>query len=154
MGRRTRGIGESMTSDITQRPKTVLEALYEIASQHPQDVAIVAPSGRRTYAEVLKGMEQYASSLIKLGIRPADRVVLRMRNEIDAVLLILGCLRIGAIAVPLSTRLNANELRDMLRRLQPSLFAGENDQSSDLSQVGPEILPRNARYWHGRRESD
>jgi long-chain acyl-CoA synthetase len=77
-----------------------------------------------------------------------------MRNHIEAVLMILGCMRIGAIVVPLNMHLSPHELREMLGRLRPSLYAGEEDQSKDLSQVEPEILPWKNRYWRGRRMSD
>jgi acyl-coenzyme A synthetase/AMP-(fatty) acid ligase len=133
---------------------SMIESLYETLDQNPQDVAVLFSCGRYTYGDLLKGMERYASSLISVGIRPADRVVVRMRNHIEAVLLLLGCMRIGAIAVPLNTRLSAHELCKLLGRLKPSLYAGEDDQSNDLSQLTPEILPGKARYWLGRRVSD
>jgi long-chain acyl-CoA synthetase len=133
---------------------TTIEGLYEVAARHPQEIVMSFSRGRCTYGELLKGMEQYASALIGKGIRPGDRVVLRMRNDIEAVLMLLGCMRIGAIVVPLNTRLSPHELRALLGRLKPSLYAGEEDQSHDLSRVEPEILPWTARYWRGRRMAD
>jgi acyl-CoA synthetase (AMP-forming)/AMP-acid ligase II len=88
------------------------------------------------------------------GVRPSDRVVIRMSNVIEAVLMCLACLRIGAIAVPLSTRQKGAELSALLRRLKPSLYAGEEQQAEEVAAVPPSVLPPGARYFLGRQHTD
>jgi acetyl-CoA synthetase len=54
-----------------------------------------------TYAELKRQVEGFASGLIKLGIRPGDRVGLLMESGIEAVVSLLAIPYIGAIVVPL-----------------------------------------------------
>jgi len=54
-----------------------------------------------TYAELKRQVEAFASGLIKLGIRPGDRVGLLMESGIEAVVSLLAISYIGAIVVPL-----------------------------------------------------
>jgi acetyl-CoA synthetase len=54
-----------------------------------------------TYAELKQEVEAFASGLIKLGIRPGDRVGLLMESGIEAVVSLLAIPYIGGIVVPL-----------------------------------------------------
>jgi acetyl-CoA synthetase len=54
-----------------------------------------------TYAELKRQVEGFASGLIKLGIRPGDRIGLLMESGIEAVVSLLAIPYIGAIVVPL-----------------------------------------------------
>jgi acetyl-CoA synthetase len=54
-----------------------------------------------TYVELKRQVEGFASGLIKLGIRPGDRVGLLMESGIEAVVSLLAIPYIGAIVVPL-----------------------------------------------------
>src|ERR1700759_149367 len=66
-----------------------------IAENEAGDVATV------TYAELKLQVEAFACGLIKLGIRPGDRVGLLMESGIEAVVSLLAVPYIGAIAVAL-----------------------------------------------------
>src|SRR5580698_8877459 len=54
-----------------------------------------------TYAELKSQVEAFASGLIRLGIRPGDRVGLLMESGIEAVVSLLAIPYIGGIVVPL-----------------------------------------------------
>ena len=54
-----------------------------------------------TYAELKRQVEAFASGLIKLGIRPGDRVGLLMESGIEAVVSLLAIPYIGGLVVPL-----------------------------------------------------
>lgn len=53
-----------------------------------------------TYRELLGRVNRLAHGFLRLGIRPGDRVLLRLANRPELVVSILALLRIGAVAVP------------------------------------------------------
>src|SRR5207244_10952209 len=57
----------------------------------------------------------FASGLQALGARPEERVVLVTSDRPETVITFLALLRIGAVAVPVSTMYNGAELGELLR---------------------------------------
>jgi len=78
-----------------------------------------APLG---YADVDGAAGRLGSVLLALGVRSGDRVAVQVDKSLDAVLLYLACLRIGAAIVPLNTAYTPAELEYFLADSQPSLF--------------------------------
>ena len=66
-----------------------------IAENEAGEIATVS------YAELKRQVEGFASGLIKLGIRPGDRIGLLMESGIEAVVSLLAIPYVGAIVVPL-----------------------------------------------------
>ncbi len=64
-----------------------------------------------TYGELAARTTRFARHLADLGIEPGDRVLVRLPNSIDYPTAFLGALKHGAIAVPTSTLLTAEEVR-------------------------------------------
>ncbi len=76
--------------------------------------AVVTPDGTTTYAELLGLVCRTANALRGLGIEPGDRVALLLPDGLAWVATFFGALRLGAIAVPLNTRLGAADWAAML----------------------------------------
>ncbi len=77
--------------------------------------AIVTPAGAVTYRELLALVIRAGGALRGLGVEPEQRVALLMPDGVEWVAVFLGALRIGAVAVPLNTRLPPAECAAMLR---------------------------------------
>jgi benzoate-CoA ligase family protein len=73
-------------------------------------VAVRAPSRTVTYAELDAEIGRVAAGLAALGVQPEQRVVLCMVDEVELFAGILATMRLGAIAVPVSTMLRGTEL--------------------------------------------
>src|SRR5450755_2454002 len=58
---------------------------------------------------------RFAQHLANLGVEPGDRVLVRLPNSIDYPTAFLGALKRGAIAVPTSTLLTAEEVGYLLK---------------------------------------
>lgn len=59
-------------------------------------------------------MEAVASSLLRLGVKPGDRVGILSENRPEWVLLDLAALSIGAVTVPIYTSLSSAEIQHIL----------------------------------------
>ena len=64
---------------------------------------------RLTYAEVDRAVRGIAAGLLGLGLEPGARVMIRMGNEADYVLVYFGALAAGLVALPSSPQLTADE---------------------------------------------
>src|SRR6516165_5452515 len=78
-------------------------------------LAVTGPAGSLTYAELAQQVAAFASGLRELGVRPEERVVLVTSDRPETVITFLALLRMGAVAVPLSTMYNGAELGELLR---------------------------------------
>ncbi len=73
-------------------------------------LALVAPGTRWTFADLDAAAEQAAGWLAGRGIGPNDRVATLLRNGAWPVVVLHGLIRLGAVLVPLNTRLTIPEL--------------------------------------------
>lgn len=64
-----------------------------------------------TYAALAERTDRFAQLLRELGVAAGERVLVRLPNSIDYPTAFLGALKRGAIAVPTSTLLTAEEVR-------------------------------------------
>src|SRR5260221_3979265 len=64
-----------------------------------------------TYKDLAQRAGRFAQHLADLGVRAGERVLVRLPNSIDYPTAFLGAMKRGAIAVPTSTLLTADEVR-------------------------------------------
>ena len=65
---------------------------------------------RITYQDLARDVNRFGNALVGLGIRPGDRVLLRIPDRPEHAVCILALLRIGAIAVPTFTLLRSADI--------------------------------------------
>ncbi len=63
-----------------------------------------------TFAELAHKTDQFAQLLRNLGVVAGDRVLIRLPNSLEYPIAFLGAMKMGAIAVPTSTLLTAEEV--------------------------------------------
>lgn len=81
-----------------------------VAEGRGENVAVIAPSGTLTYAQLSALCGRVAAGLRSLHLHRDDRVVLVTNDEVAMVAGILGTFRAGFVAVPVSTMLGGREL--------------------------------------------
>ncbi len=88
------------------------DLLAERARVTPESVALVVlESGQRlTYRDLETQIERAAGALLARGISAGDRVGIPGENRLEFIALFFGAMKIGAIAVPLSTRATGHEI--------------------------------------------
>jgi O-succinylbenzoate-CoA ligase len=92
--------------------KNIGAMLRQRAVVSPRLEAYVEPSSnvRMDYTQMNALANQCASVLTSLGVGEGDRVALLMPNCVEFCCLFYGAAKIGAVAVPLNTRLTAPEV--------------------------------------------
>jgi benzoate-CoA ligase family protein len=78
-----------------------------------------------TYGELLEQVERAGFMLCAAGVRPLDRVALVLHDTLEAAAAMLATMRIGAIPMPLHTRLSDEEYAFICQDSQPrAVLAG------------------------------
>jgi long-chain acyl-CoA synthetase len=77
----------------------------------PDAVAVLAPQGWRTYAQLHNNANRLAQALRVFGLLPGDAVALLCRNRAEFVEVLLATLRCGLRLTPVNTHLTPAEVR-------------------------------------------
>ena len=116
----------------------------QVAAGLGERTAVVAPSGSLTYADLADEVARTAGALAALGVRPEERIMLLMLDGPSMLAGILGAMRMGAVAVPVSTMLTGVELGGLLTdcRARVLLLSGE------LAAAAAEAVSASAEVTH------
>ncbi len=108
--------GPEMPSGSGIQPPGDLVSLFRLgAKRAPERAAIVVDAPIWTYGALDIATDGVAASLAARGIGPGDRVGLYCPNGADFVVAYLGCLKAGAVIVPINLLLSAPEIGFILR---------------------------------------
>ena len=84
------------------------------------------PDGRvLQYADVEAQSARYAHMLRDLGVGVGDRVAVQVEKSAEMLMLYLGCLRAGAVFLPLNPAYTIGELEYFIGDAEPSLFVAD-----------------------------
>jgi fatty-acyl-CoA synthase len=97
------------------------EAIRSAATLYPDRIAVVTDGTPWTYAEMDDYSTRAANLLLEEGLHPGDRVATMMYNDINHLMLLLGCAKAGLVLMPINRRLNPVELEQVLRIADPHL---------------------------------
>jgi acyl-coenzyme A synthetase/AMP-(fatty) acid ligase len=89
-----------------------------------------------TYAELARRTSRFAQLLRNMGVASGDRVLVRLPNSIDYPTAFLGTLKRGAIAVPTSTLLTAEEVKFLLEDSEAVALVIDED---GWNRMGPAL---------------
>jgi cyclohexanecarboxylate-CoA ligase len=99
---------------------TLPEWLRRRAAARPDDTAVVDVRPDRdevvTWKQLSDRVDQAASLLLKLGVRPGENVAYQLPNRVEFVVLSLACLRVGAVCCPVIPFFREREVGFVLRR--------------------------------------
>lgn len=101
-------------------PDTVARALARASAFCPDARFLICDDDAVTYAEAAGLARDWARGLARLGVRKGDRVGLCLGNGTAWAAAFLGSGLLGAVAVPVNTRLKTDEIAYMLRQAEVS----------------------------------
>ena len=105
---------------MTDNLYSLLQDRFLAASAKPS--LIDADGHGPTYGQLDDLSARFASVLRSYGVEAGDRIVVQVDKSVGAMALYLGCLRVGAIFVPLNTAYTAAEVDYFLGDSEPRLF--------------------------------
>jgi len=106
--------GDRVVRCFTDRARDAWRLFAGAAAAAPHAEALVFEGRRWTYAQLAADAERVAAGLAARGVKPGDRVGMLVGNRPEFVFALLGALRLGAIAVPMGTRLQTPEIAYIL----------------------------------------
>src|SRR5450759_2708914 len=105
------------------------------ALRRPLHLAVVCGAERVGYAELHAAIRSTAAGLARLGLRAGDRVLVYLPNGVEFVQLAYAAFTVGAIVVPVNTRLTAREVEHIATDSQPAVFAYHADSREALAGI-------------------
>jgi acyl-CoA synthetase (AMP-forming)/AMP-acid ligase II len=117
---------------FADRPSGPYEAFERAVAECPRAEAVVAGDLRWTYAELDAHVARAAGGLAQRGVDAGDRVAMLLGNRVEFVTTLLASLRLGAIAVPMGTRLQAPEIAYIVQHSGAKVIVHEADLAPRL----------------------
>lgn len=106
---------------------------------HGGRLALVTPPGTCTYAELRALAALAADALQALGVEPEQRVVLLLPDGLAFAATFFGAISLGAVAVPLNTRLRPAEYRTVLRDCRAKVVVADPELLAALGSAPSEL---------------
>lgn len=90
---------------------------------------------RFPYREVRRRVDAVAAALVARGVTPGDNVIIISPNSAEWVVAFLAVLRAGAVAVPLYSELNPEEVYHLVRASRSRLVLGSDRVVNNLRKL-------------------
>ena len=104
-----------------------------VAAGDGDRIAVRHPRGVLTYAQLTDEVRRVAGGLRALGVRPEQRVLLVMTDDVELFTAILAAMWIGAVAVPSSTMLTGRELSVLVSDSRATALIGSPEFAENLA---------------------
>lgn len=99
------------------------------------DVALCEGERTWTFRELTDQVARMGGALAQLGVARGERVAILMRDTLEAAATILGVIRIGAVAVPLSELARPDDLRESLGHADAVVAVVDGDLEPALDAI-------------------
>jgi long-chain acyl-CoA synthetase len=126
-------------------PETSLTTAFKRSrDRSPDRIAVACGEESWTYAELDRVTDHIAINLLAAGLEPGDRVAIHLLNGPEVAFCQVGCLKAGAIVVPINARLKGREIDYILRHSGSSIYIGQPELYGETAPSCPALaaLPR------------
>lgn len=133
---------------VNQEPADIFQLLRAAAQSMPDKVALSDSQRSVAWGELDRRINRIAAALMARGVRAGDNVATLGSNSIAYVEVMLGTIRAGACAVPLSSYVAASARAAMVKDSGSRLlFVSEHYEAAmrplaeDMGLAGAQVLP-------------
>jgi len=126
--------------------------LENSAARLPDKTALICGNERLTYKEINEKADQLAVSLVDMGIKRQDRVVVVLDNSVESVISIFGILKTGAVFVILNPAMKAKKLHYILKDSGARFLITSTNKSRIIKDAVNELPDLENILWVGRPE--
>ena len=88
-----------------------------------------------SYKELDENSTRFANALLKLGIKKNDKILILLPKIPEWYYSILGCAKIGAVAIPSTTMLKASDLEYRLKKSDTKVIISSSKNSSEINKI-------------------
>ena len=140
-----------MTAISPEKAANLAELVSLAAERGPDYPAFVdAISGDTlSWSEVDAAVNAHAAALVEAGVRPGDRVAVRLATGASYCLAVFGALRVGAVVVPMSLDLPGRAVRALLADCSATVLVGDpgtvDPDAADMPPIRARVLPAPGR---------
>lgn len=96
------------------------------AETHPDKIALavlgLGTAERWSYGRLLAAVRGTGTGLLRTGLKPGDRVLMRLGNTVEFPIAYLGAIAVGLVPIPTSSQLTAPEVAGIVKTTQPALI--------------------------------
>jgi len=90
--------------------QSIAEMLQSVGRYMPDNTAVIYEGDKITYRELNTKVNQLANSLLKLGLKRGDFIMLLMPNSVEFLMAHHAIIRVGATSIPLNVMYKAHEI--------------------------------------------
>ncbi|UFT00038.1 amino acid adenylation domain-containing protein [Nocardia huaxiensis] len=127
------------------RATDVVRLVEQAAGRHPERVALVNDGESWTYRRLADTSELIAARLGADGVKPGDRVAVRLDRSPELVAVVLGIMRAGAALVPIDPSYPAERRAAVLAQATPAHVISRT--ADLLPPTAPAAGDAGAREW-------
>src|SRR5215470_6261869 len=115
------------------KPIQLAQLLQPGLKRTPDAPALVALDSRLTWRQLDTATANLAINLLRLGLRPGDRVASLMPNRTALIVHYIACMKAGLIAVPLNYRYMPPEIDHALEVSEAAILLAHSERDKDLA---------------------
>jgi len=113
---------------------TLLRTSFQAAADR---TAVVDGASRTTYRQLGDTARAMAGNLARAGIGKGDRVALMAHNGLEAIACVAAIAMLGAVVVPVGTRLKRPEISHIFEDSEPAAVLHGAEFAGELPEFGP-----------------
>ena len=114
--------------------------IRERARETPEATAIIARDGTYTYRRLDETSDNVAAALARHGVRPGDRVGVRMGRSARLIVTWLAVLKLGAAYLPIAPNDPGKRVEDLVDDARPSVVACDPSQDEPAAPTDVKAL--------------
>jgi fatty-acyl-CoA synthase len=113
----------------------IFNSLYHCASKNPDGPAFIHGTTPISWRELWRSVARVAAYLQSVGVVKGDRIAFLLANSPDFIICNAACHVIGAIVVPLGTRLRPTEIEAHLQEVTASVLIFDTRFDAAVGQI-------------------
>ena len=128
-----------MSAGSKKKRLGLVRSIESRAESFPDSAALSSEGGSITYKELNLRANRAANGLHHLGIKKGDRVAIMLPNIPEFVYVLVGTLKIGAVAVPFNTLYKGGEILHILKDSGAKCLIALTNFAPMINEIRPEL---------------
>jgi len=105
---------------MNYEPKSIAQVFDEICLRSPDNISLIFDDEVLSFRDLFNCVTNFAKNLINLGVKKDDRVAIILPNCKEYIITYFALFKIGAWAMPVNTRWEADEINNIFLDAKPN----------------------------------